>query len=280
MPPRRARIGHSPDPDDAFMVWALHAGVVRDPALEVELVPQDVETLNRWCVEDARLEATALSAATFARVADRYWLLPHGASFGDGYGPIVVTRRPLATKELEGMTVLAPGELTTATAALRLAVPGVRCEHRPFDEILPALKRGEADAGLLIHEGQLTYADEGLAKVVDLGEWWKGETGLPLPLGLTALRKDLGAETGARLNRLMAASIRVGLERRAEALAYARGFGRGIPLDDADRFVAMYVNEMTVEMGAWGLAAVRAFFDRAGEAGLIPRGVEPDPAPS
>ena len=252
----KVRIGHSPDPDDAFMVWALHAGVVRDPAFEVELVPQDVETLNRWCVEDARLEATALSAATYARVADRYWLLPHGASFGDGYGPIVVSRKPLAPKDLEGMAIACPGELTTATAALRLAVPGARCEHRPFDEILPAVKRGEFDAGLLIHEGQLTWAREGVHKVLDLGVWWKQETGLPLPLGLTALRKDLGTETGARLNRLMAASIRAGLENRAEALAYARRFGRGIPLDDADRFVAMYVNDLTLDMGDRGREAV------------------------
>jgi 1,4-dihydroxy-6-naphthoate synthase len=261
------------------MVWALHAGVVRDPAFEVELVPQDVETLNRWCVEDARLEATALSAATYARVADRYWLLPHGASFGDGYGPIVVSRKPLAVKDLESMTIACPGELTTATATLRLAVPGVRCEHRPFDEILPAIKRGEFDAGLLIHEGQLTWAREGVHKALDLGVWWKEETGLPLPLGLTALRKDLGADAGARLNRLMAASIRAGLADRAQALAYARRFGRGIPLDDADRFVAMYVNDLTVDMGPRGLAAVRAFFARAGADGLIPQGIEPMLAP-
>jgi 1,4-dihydroxy-6-naphthoate synthase len=276
---RKVRIGHSPDPDDAFMVWALRAGVVRDPALDVELVPQDVETLNRWCVEDARLEATALSAATYARVADRYWLLPHGASFGEGYGPIVVSRKDLSLHDLAGTTVACPGEGTTATATLRLAVPGVRCEHRPFDEILPAVKRGEADAGLLIHEGQLTWAREGVRKVLDLGAWWMEETGLPLPLGLTALRMDLGAQTGARLNRLMAASIRAGLENRAEALAYARTFGRGIPLDDADRFVAMYVNDLTVDMGARGLAAVREFFARAGAAGLLPAGVEPTLAP-
>ena len=261
------------------MVWALHAGVVRDPAFEVELVPQDVETLNQWCVTDARLEATALSAATYARVADRYWLLPHGASFGDGYGPIVVSRKPLVVKDLDGMTIATPGELTTATATLRLAVPGARCEHVSFEEILPAVKRGDFEAGLLIHEGQLTWAREGVDKVLDLGAWWKGQTGLPLPLGLTALRRDLGDETGARLNRLMAQSIRAGLDHRAEALAYARRFGRGIPLDDADRFVAMYVNDLTVDMGARGLAAVRAFFERAGRAGLIPQGVEPTLAP-
>ena len=276
----RVRVGHSPDPDDAFMVWALHEGLVQDEGFEVELVPQDIETLNRWAVGDAPLEATALSAAAFARVADRYWLLPHGASFGDGYGPVLVSRRPLQPKEVEGLAVATPGELTTATAALRLAFPGVRCEHLPFDQILPAVKEGRADVGLLIHEGQLTWAREGVHKVLDLGAWWKDETGLPLPLGLTALRKDVGVEAGTRLNALLRESIETGLAHRKEALAYARRFGRGIPLDDADRFVAMYVNDLTVDMGARGLAAVRAFLDRAGRAGLVPPGVEPEQAPT
>lgn len=272
-------MGHSPDPDDAFMVWALHEGVVRDEAFDVELVPRDIETLNRWAVEAAPLEATALSAATFARVADRYWLLPHGASFGDGYGPIVVARRPLEPSELEGLTVAAPGELTTASATLRMAAPGARLEHLPFDEILPAVKEGRFEAGLLIHEGQLTWRREGVHKALDLGAWWKERTGLPLPLGLTALRRDVGEEDGARLNRLLAESIRAGLKERGRALEYARGFGRGIPMEDADRFVAMYVNELTVDMGARGLAAVEEFLKRAGDAGVVPKGARPVPAP-
>ena len=261
------------------MVWALHEGVVKDPAFDVELVPRDIETLNRWAVEEQRLEATALSAAAYARVADKYWLLPHGASFGDGYGPIVVTRKEMTLRDLEGLTIATPGELTTATATLRLAVPGVRHEHLPFDQILPAVRDGRFEAGLLIHEGQLTWRREGVHKLLDLGAWWKEETGLPLPLGLTALRRDVGAENGARLNRLLAESIRAGLRERTKALAYARTFGRGIPLDDADRFVAMYVNDLTVDMGERGLRAVEAFLKRAGEAGLVPKGVVPMPAP-
>lgn len=276
---RTVKVGHSPDPDDAFMVWALHEGVVRDEALQVELVPRDIETLNRWAVETQPLEATALSAAAYARAADKYWILPHGASFGDGYGPIVVTRRPVAMRDLAGSTIATPGELTTAFAALRLALPGVRHEHLPFDEILPAVRAGRFDAGLLIHEGQLTWQREGVHKALDLGAWWKDETGLPLPLGLTALRKDLGEEAGARVNRLLAASIQAGLRERPKALAYARTFGRGIPLDDADRFVAMYVNDLTVHMGERGLRAVETFLRRAGEAGLVPKGVVPAPAP-
>lgn len=269
--PLKVRVGHSPDPDDAFMVWAIHAGRVRDETLAVELLPRDIETLNRWAVSGVGLEATALSAAAFARVADRYWLLPHGASFGDGYGPVVVARDPALTPDrLREVVVATPGELTTAHAALRLAVPGVRCEHVPFEEILPAVKRGDFAAGLLIHEGQLTWAREGLSRVLDLGAWWKETHGLPLPLGVNALRRDLGARDGARLNALLRASVEAGLRFRADALGYARAFGRGIGEADADRFVAMYVNGMTRDMGARGLDAVRAFLARAAEAGLVP----------
>lgn len=276
----RVRVGHSPDPDDAFMVWALYEGLVHDEGFEVELVPRDIETLNRWCVEDARLEATALSAATYARVADRYWLLPHGASFGDGYGPVLVARRPLALKELEGVAIATPGELTTATATLRMALPGARCEHVLFEEIMPAVKEGRYEAGLLIHEGQLTWSREGLHRVLDLGAWWKEETGLPLPLGLTALRKDVGVEAGARVNALLHASIETGLRHRKDALAYARRFGRGIPMDDADRFVSMYVNDLTRDMGERGTRAVRAFLARAAEARVVPQAAPLEMAPT
>ncbi|HEX2021312.1 MAG TPA: MqnA/MqnD/SBP family protein [Candidatus Thermoplasmatota archaeon] len=265
--PLRVRVGHSPDPDDAFMVWAIHAGRVRDERFQVELLPRDIETLNRWAVAGTGLEATALSAAAYARVADRYWLLPHGASFGDGYGPVVVTRGDV---DLRAAVVAAPGELTTAFAALRLAVPGVRCEHVPFEEILPAVARGDFAAGLLIHEGQLTWARHGLRKALDLGAWWKDETGLPLPLGVNALSRALGDADGARLGRLLRESVEAGLRFRADALAYARGFGRGIGEADADRFVSMYVNEMTRDMGARGRLAVETFLSRAAEAGLAP----------
>lgn len=262
-------IGHSPDPDDAFMVWAIAEGIVHADDFGVALLPRDIETLNKWALADARLEVTALSAATFARVADRYWLLRHGASFGDGYGPIVVSKRKLELADLKDVVVLSPGENTSAHAALQLAVPGVRTEKKAFDKILPAVAKGEAEAGLVIHEGQLTWQDAGLHKVVDLGAWWKDETGLPLPLGVNALRKNLGPELGADVGALLHASIEVGLTMRSRALAYARQFGRGISEADADTFVAMYVNEMTRDMGERGKRAIDEFAKRTGATARI-----------
>lgn len=278
----KLRIGHSPDPDDAFMVWAIHAGAVDARGFDVELVPKDIETLNAWAVQDARLEVSALSAAAFARVADKYWLLPHGASFGDGYGPIVVTRggeAPPSPDRLAEMQIATPGELTTATAALRMALPGVMCHHMPFDDIMPAVQRGDVEAGLLIHEGQLTWTRMGVEKALDLGVWWKEVTGLPLPLGVNTLRKDIGDDAGRRANALLRDTVETGLKRRDEALAYAQGFGRGIPTTEADRFVAMYVNQMTIDMGQQGLTAIETFFERAIHAGLLPAGVQAEMAP-
>ena len=258
------QIGHSPDPDDAFMVWALAEGVVNADDFGTALVAKDIETLNRWALADARLEVTALSAATFVRVADKYWLLRHGSSFGDGYGPIVVARKPLALADLAGMTVLSPGENTTAHAVLQLAAPGVKLEKKSFEKILAAVQKGEAEAGLLIHEGQITWQDSGLHKVVDLGAWWKQETGMPLPLGVNALRRDLGPELGADVNALLEASLETGLAMRKRALAYARQFGRGISEEDADTFVRMYVNDMTQDMGDVGLKAIQELARRIG----------------
>ena len=278
-PPALVQIGHSPDPDDAFMVWALAEGIVHADDFGVALIARDIQTLNKWAVADARLEATALSMAAFARVADRYWLLPHGASFGDGYGPVLVTRRPMAPDELRDATIATPGELTTAHAALRLALPDARCEHKAFDKILPAVQRGDFEAGVLIHEGQLTWEREGVHKALDLGAWWKERTGLPLPLGVNALRKDLGPELGGDVNALLKASIETGLAMRKRALAYARRFGRGIAEEDADRFVSMYVNDMTVDMGERGRRAVAEFLRQAGEAGLLPKGARVEYAP-
>lgn len=257
-------IGHSPDPDDAFMVWALAEGIVNADDFGTALVAKDIETLNRWALTDARLEVSALSAATFARVADKYWLLPHGASFGDGYGPIVVSRTPRTLADLAGMTVLSPGENTTAHAVLQLAAPGVKLEKKSFEKILPAVEKGEAEAGLLIHEGQITWEGTGLHKVVDLGAWWKEQTGLPLPLGVNAMRKDLGPELGADVNAVLQASLETGLAMRKRALAYARQFGRGITEEDADTFVRMYVNDMTVDMGEVGRRALHELAKRIG----------------
>ena len=274
-------IGHSPDPDDAFMVWAIAEGIVHADDFGTALVAKDIETLNRWAIQDQRLEVSAMSAATFLRVADKYWLLRHGASFGDGYGPIVVTRTPVASlADLRDVTILSPGENTTAHTALQLALPGARTERRAFDKILPAVQKGDAEAGLLIHEGQLTWAQAGVHKVVDLGAWWKETTGLPLPLGVVGLRKDLGAGLGADVNALLEASLETGLAMRKRALRYAQQFGRGIADADADAFVAMYVNEMTRDMGDVGRKAMEELAGRAAKAGLLQRAGRIEMAPA
>jgi 1,4-dihydroxy-6-naphthoate synthase len=245
------RVGHSADPDDAFMVWALVAGQVDARGLELEPVCSDIQTLNEWAL-DGRLEVTALSAGAYPAVADRYRLLPHGASFGEGYGPIVVARDEV---DLRAVEIVTPGPLTTATRVLRLALGGdIRTRDLPFDEVLDEVVSGRADAGLLIHEGQLTYADAGLRKLLDLGVWWADETGLPLPLGLVAVRRDIDRPDDVA--QVLLDAIYAGLAHRDEAMAYARGFGRGIDEETADRFVAMYVNERTLDMGDEGRAAV------------------------
>jgi 1,4-dihydroxy-6-naphthoate synthase len=260
----KIRLGHSPDADDAFMFWALAAGRVDTRGLEFEHVLSDIQTLNEWALE-GRLEVTAISLHAYPFVQDRYALLPHGASMGRGYGPIVVSREPLDVAELPATEIAIPGRMTTAFLALRLAVGEFPHRELPFDEILDAVKRGDVAAGLLIHEGQLTYAEEGLAKVLDLGEWWLAETGLPLPLGVNVARRDLGRQVLHRTSRVLAESIRAGLEHRDEALRYALEFGRGLDDERADRFVGMYVNELTSDYGDEGRRAVEELL-RRGEA--------------
>ena len=256
----RIRVGHSADPDDAFMFWALDAGVVDSRGFEFEQVVSDIETLNGWAVE-GRLEVTALSMAAYAEVAGTYVLLPHGASFGIGYGPIVVARDELDPRAAE---IVIPGRRTTAYQVLRFALgDDVRVRELPFDEILDEVVSGRAEAGLLIHEGQLTYADAGLHKLLDLGLWWQEETGLPLPLGVNTARRDLGEALPA-VSSVLGEAIRAGLDRREEALAYAERFGRGIDRETADRFVDMYVNELTCDYGETGRRAVDEFLRRAG----------------
>jgi 1,4-dihydroxy-6-naphthoate synthase len=254
------RIGHSADPDDAFMVWALAAGRVGLRGLEFEPVVSDIQTLNEWALE-GRLEVTALSAGVYPAVADRYRLLPHGASFGRGYGPIVVARDDVDLREVE---IVTPGPLTTATKVLRLALgDDIETRDLPFDEVLDEVRSGRADAGLLIHEGQLTYADAGLRKLLDLGVWWEAETGLPLPLGLVGLRRDVGRAED--VSRVLREAIDVGLAHREEAMAYARDFGRGIDAGTADEFVALYVNDLTLDMGQSGRAALARLLDQEPE---------------
>jgi 1,4-dihydroxy-6-naphthoate synthase len=256
------RVGHSADPDDAFMAWALEEGVVDARGLEFELVASDIQTLNEWAVE-GRLEVSAISAGAYPSIADRYVLLPHGASFGEGYGPIVVSPQPLTLDQLRETEIVIPGRLTTAYLVLRLALgEDVPVRELPFDEILDEVLSGRAAAGLLIHEGQLTYADQGLEKLLDLGIWWQDETGLPLPLGLVAARRDL--ERLEDVSAVLGEAIQAGLDNREAAMQYAMSFGRGIDAATADEFVAMYVNDLTRDMGERGRAAVAELLRRAG----------------
>ena len=257
------RVGFSADPDDAFMFWGLASGTVSARGYEFEPVIEDIQTLNRWALE-GRLEVTAMSLATFPHAAERYLLLPHGASMGTGYGPIVVAPEQLTLEQLRETEILVPGELTTGYMVLRLALGG-DFPHREarFDEILPMVERGEAAAGLLIHEGQLTYRDAGLAKCLDLGEWWLLETGLPLPLGVNTIRRDLGPETAVEVSDILRESIDAALEHREEALAYALGFGRGMDAERGDSFIEMYVNDLTQDYGDEGRQAVRELLARA-----------------
>jgi 1,4-dihydroxy-6-naphthoate synthase len=274
---RTVRIAHSPDSDDAFMFWALTQGVLDLEGLQIEHVLADIETLNQAAFE-GRYEVTALSFHAYAHLHDRYQLMPSGASFGDGYGPVVVARRPLARADLAGMEVAIPGRLTTAALALRLWQPAVATRILPFDAILEAVAAGEVEAGVVIHEGQLTYGEQGLAAVVDLGAWWREETGGPLPLGGNGIRRDLPEETKALLCRLLTASIEHGLAHRGEALDFALRYARGIEHDRerADRFVGMYVNEWTRGYGEAGRRAVQELLDRGHAAGLIPARVVAD----
>ena len=265
-------VAHSPDSDDAFMFFALAEGRVDTEGLAFVHELSDIESLNRRAMT-GELAVTAVSFHADARLADRYLLRPHGASFGDGYGPVVVSRGPLAREEIASgaVTVASPGDWTTAALALKLWAPGATTSVMPFDRIQDAVRTGEVRAGVLIHEGQLTFSDDGLAAVVDLGRWWKEETGLPLPLGGNVVRRDLGPDRIARISRALSRSIEYGLENREAALDHAMRYARGLDRDKADRFVGMYVNSWTRSYGEAGRRAVQLLLDRAHEAGLTPR---------
>jgi len=271
----RIRVGHSPDPDDAFMYWALTTDLVDTRQLEFEQVLADISTLNQWA-RAGRLEVTALSLAAYPFVQDDYALLPHGASIGAGYGPIVVARGDLGLDELAASEIVVPGALTTAFLALRLVLGDFRYRELPFDEIPEEVASGRAEVGLLIHEGQLTFEDYGLVKVLDLGEWWLLETGLPLPLGVNVVRRDLGDGIVCDVSDVLAEAIKCGLDNRAEALDYALQFGRGIDAAVADRFVAMYVNELTQDYGNEGRQAVTELLRRGESLGAFPAPVRID----
>ncbi|HWP31584.1 MAG TPA: MqnA/MqnD/SBP family protein [Fimbriimonadales bacterium] len=265
---QKIRIGHSPDSDDAFMFWGLASGVVSSP-LEFEHVLLDIQTLNELAKEGV-LETTAISVHAYAYVSDKYAILRHGGSFGEGYGPIIVANVPIGLDELKHKVIAVPGTLTSAFLQLSLLIPNPRYEVVPFDRILPAVKQKEYEAGLLIHEGQITWQQHGLHLVADFGKWWKEQTGLPLPLGVNVVRKDLGAETIREINRALRESIRAAFENREEALRYALRFGRGIDKETADHFVKMYVNERTLDMGEDGIQAIRLLLEKGVVAGLIP----------
>jgi 1,4-dihydroxy-6-naphthoate synthase len=269
----RITVAHSPDSDDAFMFFGLASGNVETGGVVVDQVLADIETLNRAAFE-GRYEVSAVSFHAYAHLVDKYALLPHGASMGDKYGPIVVARQGAGPQGVKGTRVAIPGTLTTAYLALRIYEPDFEYVVVPFDEIQQAVLDGTAESGLLIHEGQLTYQDEGLRKIVDLGEWWAERTGgLPLPLGGNIIRRDLGPEMIAKVSKMLHDSIAYALSHRPEAVEYALQFGRGLDRAKTDRFVGMYVNDLTLAYGDRGRRGLERLMSDAFERGLIPQRV-------
>ena len=264
------QLGHSPDSDDAFMFYGLAQNLVDSEGLQFQHILRDIQTLNEWA-QEGRLECTAISVHAYAHVADKYAILTHGASMGDGYGPMVVARDPMKPDDLNGLRIAIPGLMTSAFLALSLYLPNpFDYVVMPFDEIMEATARGDVDAGLLIHEGQLTHESLGLYNIVDLGKAWKDATGLPLPLGVNAIRKDLPHDVQVRASRALKASIVHGLQHRQAALDHAMQFARDMQTETADTFVGMYVNDWTIDMGEAGKRAIQLFLDRGVERGLIP----------
>lgn len=261
-------LGHSPDSDDAFMFYALARHQIDEEGYEFEHTLVDIETLNQWALQ-AKLHVTAISVHGYPYVSDNYAILPHGASMGDNYGPMIVAREELSREELKKTRIAIPGTLTSAFLALRLWLGEFEYDVVPFNRIMEAVHEGEYDAGLLIHEGQLIHPELGLKTLVDLGKWWKGDTGLPLPLGVNVIRKDLGPERMAQLSRILHNSIAHGLTHREAALDYALEFARGMKRSLADEFVGMYVNDWTLDMGDAGRESIRLFLQRGYEAGFI-----------
>lgn len=269
----KIRIGHSPDSDDAFMFYALAKGHISTKPFEIVHVIEDIETLNQRALE-AELEVTAISVHAYAYVADDYAIMPCGASIGDQYGPLIVSKEPF--ESLAGKRVAIPGEMTTAYLTMKLYQADVKTEPYRFDEILDVVQQGEADAGLIIHEGQLTYIREGFYKIVDLGEWWYEDTGLPLPLGANVIRRNLGDEKIRSITTLLKQSIQYSLDHRESGLEYAMTYARDMETELADKFVGMYVNDYTLDYGDDGRTAVQLLLTRGYEAGLIPHHVQAD----
>ncbi len=267
---RLIRVGHSPDPDDAFMFYGLSSGKVKLDGIRIEHLLEDIQSLNLRAMK-GELEVTAISAHAYASVAEQYWIMATGASMGEGYGPVLVSKKYRSLEEIKGKTVATPGQLTTATLLFKIFTEGIAHVDIPFDQIMDRVAEGEFDAGLLIHEGQITYRDLGFNKLLDFGELWsKLYDGLPLPLGLDVVRKDLGEDLARRLSRGLKESIHYGYTHQREAIPYALRYGRGINEELGERFVKMYVSELTVDMGVKGKKALELLFDLGSKRGLIP----------
>jgi 1,4-dihydroxy-6-naphthoate synthase len=274
--PRVIHVGHSPDPDDAFMFHALANDKIDTGDLQFTHELQDIETLNRRAMR-GELEVSAVSIHAYAHLLDKYALLPTGCSMGDKYGPMVVARRPMSVDELKKVKIAIPGTMTTAFLTLRLLLPdGFEYDVVPFDEIIGVVASGKYDAGLIIHEGQLTFQNQGLHLVVDLGVWWQEKTGLPLPLGGNVVRRDLGPELMHRISEFLKQSIQYSLDHRQEALQHALQYARDMDVSLADKFVGMYVNDWTLDYGTRGREAVRRLLEEAHKAGIIPKPVAVD----
>ena len=272
---RTITVAHSPDSDDAFMFYGLATNKLETPGLKFEHTLKDIQTLN----EDAKngvFDVTAVSFHAYAYIADKYALLPHGASIGDKYGPILVAKDPKNASDIGSMTIAVPGELTSAYLALRIYNADFKHVVVPFDDIIDSVLKGDVDAGLLIHEGQLFYNQLGLHKVLDLGEWWYEKTTLPLPMGGNVIRRDLGPELMQQVSKHLYASIEYSMDNREDALAYAMQFARDMQPELADRFVAMWVNDLTLDYGDRGRKAVRLLLDEGYKAGIIPHKVQID----
>lgn len=271
---REIKVAHSPDSDDAFMFYALATDKLDTGNLHFTHVLKDIQSLNQIAMTTREYDVTAVSFHAYAYIAEHYVLLPHGASIGDGYGPIVVAREPFPTAELKNKRIAVPGTLTSAYLALRLHTPEFDYAVVPFDEIIEEVVKGNFDAGLLIHEGQLTYHEEGLDKIVDLGAWWKKETGLPLPMGGNVIKRDLGPELQKEVSNWLHRSIQYSMEHRQDALNYSMQFAREMPVETADRFVAMWVNQSTLGYTDRDRQAVQLLLDEGFRQGIIPKKVQ------
>jgi 1,4-dihydroxy-6-naphthoate synthase len=267
---REIKIAHSPDSDDAFMFYGMATNKVRVPGLKFTHELCDIETLNRKAMEGV-YDVTAISFHAYPYLQDKYALMPSGGSVGEGYGPMIVSTKPYGVNEIKKIKVAVPGTMTTAFLALKLFAPTIEAEVVPFDQIIPQVLEGKYEAGLIIHEGQLTYAKSGLHKVVDMGKWWRDMTGLPLPLGGNAIKRDLGPELMVKVCRALKDSIQHALDHREQALQYAMQFARDLEPAQADKFVGMYVNERTLDYGADGREAVARLLDMGYKSGVIPR---------